>query len=1094
MLVSNVGQSSSGHAGLGFDLAQAFTTGNAATLHSVDVEFNALSSSATASQVSVTVNADAGGSPGAVVGTLAWPAFTPFINSAQTLRLSAPVGGISLAAGSTYFVVFDVSGILFNLHGVQTTASDGEDAGAASGWSIADTGLYRDRASDGSWTSWPASRKIGINGVETPYLVSAPSVVFVREGQTVSVRLDLAQEVTASVAVSAASSDSSRFLVSHPRFLHMPGGRRVQSQFEAWGSGVGTRGVDYGMRQLAPSGSIDFGFDAQDWAGYGPDSVRGFRVVEISALRSGAGGQPGTSPDAVFDLVLSSTDSSVVLPSVKVVVQRGQGALDPRFDPDPLGDAECRLVECLSVVEGGSTSYTVRNFVVPQPGSPLTVTPTALGGGLSFSPSSVSWSSVDDFGEERTITVTAAHDADAKDRTVVIRHVFSDNWDTNGALSEALLDTSRAFHYSKAQQDSQFDMAVRVADDDKLGFATFANAGAHDDRLDGAATAQVKVDSSAGMGRGSFDVRLNQPLDCSSKTRPRYGPELQEGVGPIATPCYETLYVRLQSRTDGGWVNSHGIEVNVTRTLPISGRNVTRTYCEWLPIINSLPSRRDSALAAIQGNVRGQNADPRALECHKVVSFHNAPMTASVTRWAPGGASFEEVSPSGRFHAIRVTPDTWDHTFRVNVDLDASVIGGSDGHYDVSMSLTRPGEPSAKRKLRVSYGANPDTLPDYAPSADDVGSWAEADDNSGDFWVPDNAQAHGDGTPQTDNQQQQPADNPQQTDNQQQPADPQQPADSQPEPAPFAADPQVVAAVQYLASQTHHGFAHVNRWQRALAAIGALDPAGIDGGALTLAEAKQNTRRYSSPVWAQIVTEIEAKAAHDTAQQQQQQQQQPVQQPEEPPPVVPTVTVTADGDVTEGDPATFTVTADAAPAADLAVIVEVAASGDYGVTAGARTVMIPAGTTSKTLSVPTVGDTTDEPDGSVTATVTAGDGYTVGAAAATVAVADDDDPPPPVPEVVPDTDPADPPPPYAADPQVVAAVRYLASQTHHGFAHVNRWQRALAAIGALDPAGIAGGALTLAEAKQNTRKYSSPVWAQVVTEIEAKAAHDTTTD
>ena len=128
--------------------------------------------------------------------------------------------------------------------------------------------------------------------------------------------------------------------------------------------------------------------------------------------------------------------------------------------------------------------------------------------------------------------------------------------------------------------------------------------------------------------------------------------------------------------------------------------------------------------------------------------------------------------------------------------------------------------------------------------------------------------------------------------------------------------------------------------------------------------------------------------------------------------------------------------------------------------------------------MPTVGDTTDEPDGSVTATVTTGSGYTVGTAnSATVAVADDDDPPAPS---------------YAADPQVVAAVQYLASQTHHGFAHVNRWQRALAAIGALDPADVTGGALTLTEAKQNTQRYSSPVWDQVVAEIQAKQAFDTT--
>ena len=92
---------------------------------------------------------------------------------------------------------------------------------------------------------------------------------------------------------------------------------------------------------------------------------------------------------------------------------------------------------------------------------------------------------------------------------------------------------------------------------------------------------------------------------------------------------------------------------------------------------------------------------------------------------------------------------------------------------------------------------------------------------------------------------------------------------------------------------------------------------------------------------------------------------------------LPVVTVTAGGAVTEGGSASFTLTADPAPAASLSVSVTVATAGDYGVTAGPRTVAIDT-TGSAVLTLSTTGDGTNEPDGSVSVTVTDGSGYTVG--------------------------------------------------------------------------------------------------------------------
>ena len=119
----------------------------------------------------------------------------------------------------------------------------------------------------------------------------------------------------------------------------------------------------------------------------------------------------------------------------------------------------------------------------------------------------------------------------------------------------------------------------------------------------------------------------------------------------------------------------------------------------------------------------------------------------------------------------------------------------------------------------------------------------------------------------------------------------------------------------------------------------------------------------------------------------------------EPPPEIAIAAKT--GTVVEGADASFTLTASRAPGADLTVRLTVSeADGSDFVAAdkeGTATATIAKGETEATFTVPTVNDTADEPDGSVTATL-AGDGekglrYTVAAApqdAASVKVTDDD--------------------------------------------------------------------------------------------------------
>ena len=118
---------------------------------------------------------------------------------------------------------------------------------------------------------------------------------------------------------------------------------------------------------------------------------------------------------------------------------------------------------------------------------------------------------------------------------------------------------------------------------------------------------------------------------------------------------------------------------------------------------------------------------------------------------------------------------------------------------------------------------------------------------------------------------------------------------------------------------------------------------------------------------------------------------------DDPPPADPVVSVSGGDGVTEGGNAVFTVMATPVPAADLDVTLAVSddatadflAAGDEG----SHAVTILAGQASATLTLSTVNDATDEPDGSVSATVQSGTGYAVADApanAAKVAVSDDD--------------------------------------------------------------------------------------------------------
>ena len=220
----------------------------------------------------------------------------------------------------------------------------------------------------------------------------------------------------------------------------------------------------------------------------------------------------------------------------------------------------------------------------------------------------------------------------------------------------------------------------------------------------------------------------------------------------------------------------------------------------------------------------------------------------------------------------------------------------------------------------------------------------------------------------------------------------------------------LVADVQGYAGETWRGSpVHVERWERVLAAFG--ETGSYSSNPMTAAEAQTYADRGWNR-WVPVVTALECVETTPDEQPEAKAEAQPAQELAPPPPVTPQVSIAAGPDVAEGADATFTVTATPAPASDLDVTVDVSQSGGYAA-GGSRTVTIGA-SGSATLTVATVDDNVDEADGSVTATLASGTGYTVSAAGgdATVAVSDDDPPPDDTPDSgTPDggTAPAGPP-------------------------------------------------------------------------------------
>ncbi len=782
-------------------------------------------------------------------------------------------------------------------------------------------------------------------------------------------------------------------------------GRKVQSQ------AVQPAAPEGSVTYLGRSASIGFGFDAADWAGYTsqvyPTLHKGWREIVVHAPRRCTATGTTTpqscgGPDRVYDVALTTTDTAVALPDVKVVVTPGLGRRDPQISP------HCPNEYCLTVTEGGSATYTVRNYIVPRPGEPITVTPRVIeGSGVTVAPASVSWTSADDYQELRTFTVTAAHDDDvhARDSSFRIGHDFSDSYVTDGRLEDG-----------EGRDEGWFGLAGTVVDDDKLTLSVTPVGGG--DPLD-----EISLNSGSG-GTASFEVRLSGPLvDCAARDDDH---------------CAESLFIRLQRVVSRTRVPADGVVTMVTRT--VNGAVRTTPACDMPP--STLERHRQREAAAGRSTA--------GLTCTAQVVYDRAPFTASVD----GGGHSRELRRT-------VTADDWDTPIRVDLAMAADF--GTSGSYDIAVSLTGywdnthagltvpvvygptltstaddgfvDPDPPAGRHTPADPPADPPAAIGVTQIADTAATIVWASQGNGVQYqigwypspgIPRIKYASTDGTehritgldPETGYKvfviayrgaeildthtitvttladgQTEDVDvivapvPPGREKLKQETAVPtisitagSDVTEGSPAQFTLTASPPPAADLDVTVTVAQNGDWGATAGARTVT-IGTAGTA-----TLTVPTADDDTDEADGSITATVNTAsgytVSPTAGAATV---------AVADDDTTAPVTPVISITAAAGVTEGSDAVFTVTASPAPHADLDVTVTVAQNGDWGATAGVRTVTI-AAAGSVTVTVPTADDEADEADGSITATVNTGSGYTVSATqgAATVAVADDD--------------------------------------------------------------------------------------------------------
>ena len=326
--------------------AQAFTTGNHSDgyrLTSVEVALpNAPGASA---DITVTIRADSSGSPSSsIFATLTNPSD---VATDGTKQFSAPTGTI-LAANRTYWVYLQRNSGTFS---VSETASDDEDSGGATGWSIGNDHKYI-ASNDTAGTS-SHSLRIGVNGVmirdvekievtSTPTSGTTPKKYGAGEKFQVTVTFDEAVTVTGDPEFEIKLGNSGQAVAKRAAYISGSGSTALVFEYTV----LATDMDDNGIWIEADALKLDSDDLIQDGDGNNKDlshsapggqsdhKVDGSLTPPTNTAPTASDGEVSTKEDTDYtfdasDFSFSDTDANDALEAVKVtsLPASGKGTL-----------------------------------------------------------------------------------------------------------------------------------------------------------------------------------------------------------------------------------------------------------------------------------------------------------------------------------------------------------------------------------------------------------------------------------------------------------------------------------------------------------------------------------------------------------------------------------------------------------------------------------------------------------------------------------------------------------------------------------------------------------------------------------------------
>ena len=234
------------------DYAQKFSTGSSAPGYKLtSLGIRMLDGSGTAPTYTASIHSDSSNAPdtstSGTLGTLTNPGSWP---GDPGLGLhAAPSGGIALEADTDYWLVFDITNA-----STSTTEwlryrvlKDEEDAGAAAGWSIADTS--RNRVWDNpAWRNNNYSLTFAINGVENPGVTGVEIVSNAGADQTYGLGEKILVRLTYNAAVTVGTSGGT------PR-LQIKMDPAFGEKWANYESGSGTKTLQFAYTVASPNKS-----------------------------------------------------------------------------------------------------------------------------------------------------------------------------------------------------------------------------------------------------------------------------------------------------------------------------------------------------------------------------------------------------------------------------------------------------------------------------------------------------------------------------------------------------------------------------------------------------------------------------------------------------------------------------------------------------------------------------------------------------------------------------------------------------------------------------------------------------------------------